>query len=195
MKIRTAQNYALTRLATELPVAYTYHSLEHTRQVMAAAAEFSGYAGQEKAERALLVTAAAFHDLGYLSGPKEHEAASVRIAESVLPNFGFEPEAVAFIADLIRATDYRVELVTESQKVLRDADLERLGTPDFARVSELLRQELEQLRGPFSDREWLDFEIDFLARTRYQSRAGIALREAGRAENLRQRLRRRAELS
>src|SRR3712207_6234248 len=87
-----AWNYALDRLARELSPALAYHSLAHTLdEVVPAAGRLAEAEGVVGEPRGLLLTAAYFHDIGFLVQRQEHEAAGVEIVQGVLPAFGFDP--------------------------------------------------------------------------------------------------------
>lgn len=184
MDTKAAQEYALKRMGDELPPCYCYHTARHARQVMADAGAFARHEGLSEETCDLIVTAAAFHDLGYIRGQAGHEERSIAMAEEVLPRYGFPPEAIARIADMIRTTALPLIPETEEGKILRDADIGALGTVDFMASTELYRKELEGQGKKFSLREWYELEIRFFSSFRYLSRSGAALREAVRIKNL-----------
>src|ERR1041385_181766 len=84
-----AKRYALNRLQ-ELSPILTYHSIVHTRDIVVPAAEqiaaLEGFAGEDMT---LLLTAAWFHDLGYIERHDNNEVISVRMAQEVLPTLHY----------------------------------------------------------------------------------------------------------
>src|SRR5688572_22008366 len=100
-----ARQYALERLARELPPALLYHSYAHTAEDVTAAAErLADMEGLSGEERLLLRTAAYFHDIGFVEQREEHEAAGMRIVREVLPRFGYSAAQVEAICGMLEAT-------------------------------------------------------------------------------------------
>ncbi len=180
-----ARQYALERLARELPPTMAYHSLAHTRDEVGPAVErlaaLEGIAGEPLL---LLRTAAVFHDIGFVERRAGHEAASARIAARVLPGFGYNPAQVRAVCGMILATEVGREPTSHLEQILADADLDVLGRADFAARSRDLRAELEAHEGPISDEEWYQKQLVLLEMHRYHTASARALREAGKQQNL-----------
>src|SRR5512147_2383317 len=93
-----AQRYALERLQRELSPLITYHSLAHTLDEVAPAADqFAVLEGEVGEDLLLLRTAALYHDIGYVEQHHDHEAGSVRIMTAVLPGFGYGPTQIEVV--------------------------------------------------------------------------------------------------
>lgn len=177
--------YALGRLAHELNPALVYHSLSHTRdEVLPAVARLAPRAGIAQVDRALLRTAAAFHDLGFIVRREEHETVGVEIAYSVLPRFGFVPAQIARIATMIMATRVPQTPHDLPSAILADADLDMLGRRTFRQRNQQLRNELAVFGASYSDAIWYSEQAGFLRRHSYFTPAARALRDAGKARNL-----------
>jgi uncharacterized protein len=85
-----AKLYVLQRLEKELSPGLYYHSLRHTTQdVVPATAAFAEAENIQGESLDLLLTAAWFHDLGFVEVRAGHEAVGARIASEVLPDFGY----------------------------------------------------------------------------------------------------------
>lgn len=180
-----ALDYALTRLERELPASLVYHSIIHTRDEVAPAAErLALHAGVDEAARLLLRTAAYFHDLGFVVQRYEHEMASAQIATTVLPRFGYGSLQVAQIAAMIRATRLPQTPTNLLEELLADADLDLLGRDDFFARNDDLRRELAIDSPTVSDEEWFGGQMLFLSTHRYWTAAARALRDRGKARNL-----------
>src|SRR5450756_974498 len=103
--IEGARQYALKRLETELTPSLYYHSAAHTRDDVVPAAERLAHLEHVNRDNLLLLrTAAFFHDIGFVEQPQNHEKISARIAEEILPQFGYLPEQIKTIQSLIMAT-------------------------------------------------------------------------------------------
>ena len=75
IKFEDARQYALQRLERDLSPNLLYHGIMHTRDDVVPAVET--LAGQERVRedlRSLLVTAAWFHDLGFIESVSNHES-------------------------------------------------------------------------------------------------------------------------
>ena len=184
--------YALHRLAAELPADLTYHSLAHTRdEVLPAATELAQRAGLGARETALLRIAAAFHDVGYIERPDDHEICSVRILAQVLPVFGFDARSTEDAMSLVLVT--RPPAVPPHPSA--GADVRRgpgrAGSEDFLDRSLDLLAERRAYGYEVTDADWWHQQIDFLSEHRYWTEVAGEWRDAGKERNaflLRQRL-------
>lgn len=182
-----ACQYALQRLAAELPSAAHYHCLEHTRDDVLPAAQY--LAAREQVTGAALtclITAVHFHDLGHIEQPVGHEAISARIAAEQLPEFGFPHDHIALIKRLIMATQVPQHPVTLLEKIIVDADMDSLGREDFMVTSYALRRELAEFGRIFSNTEWYAQQIAFMQAHTYFTPAARTLRGPGKRRNLEQ---------
>lgn len=183
--IDAAVAYALHRLTVELPAEITYHCIEHTRdEVMAAVEGLAQVAGLSERETNLLRVAAAFHDLGFVERPADHEICSARIAAQVLPAFAFDSHAIEQVMSLILATRLPQSPRNFLEELMCDADLSGLGGENFSERSAALLAERRALGQHLSEGEWWQEQIDFLARHHYWTEVAERLRAAGKARNL-----------
>ena len=202
---KAAWQYAIDRLERELYPKLCYHSLWHTCDEVVPAAErlavLEGVTGQDLD---LLITAAYFHDLGYVDvtgvtpedkrKQERHEARSIEIALEVLPGFGYNPEQLQAIRGMILATKLPQTPHTLLEKILVDADLDSLGREDFWDRSFTLRQEMSWYGVKFSDEQWYIGQLDFQRTHRYFTKAARSLRDAGKQYFIKDILERLAEV-
>lgn len=180
-----AQQYVLGRLACELPPNLTYHSIAHTRDdVVPAAQRLAVLEGISGEAYLLLVTAAYFHDLGYVERYDDNEVIAVSIARQVLPGMGYSQDHLQVIDDLILATRVPQTPHTRLAEILVDADLDSLGRDDFFETSLALRAELELQGRKLPLVEWYQRQRAFLQTHRYFTTAARTNREAGKQANL-----------
>lgn len=180
-----ATAYALERLARDLSPKLTYHSLIHTRDEVAPAAERLARAeGVAEEPRLLVVTAAHYHDLGYVEGTADHERVSVAIAADVLPSFGYSQDQVRRITSLIMVTQLPQSPRDLLGRILADADLDGLGQANFLQRTQDLRQERENFGLILSDEEWYRQEVGFLEAHEYWTEAARRQRDQQKAANL-----------
>jgi uncharacterized protein len=180
-----AQRYALHRLEGLSP-DLIYHSITHTRDDVVPAAERLAVRERVVGEdRLLLLTAAWFHDIGFVEQAADHELISIRIAREALPAFGYTPQQLQIISDLILATRLPQSPHTLMEAILVDSDLDVLGRPDYPQSHQKLRQEMAVVNGiHHTDKEWYLVQQDFLSNHEYFTAAARALRDNGKARNL-----------
>ena len=180
-----ARQYALQRLERELSPRLRYHGIMHTRDEVVPVAEMlAGLEGIQGELLYLLLTAAWFHDLGYVEQPVHHELIGARIAMEVLPGLGYTQEQVEVVRWAILATALPQSPATHLEQLLADADLDVLGRADFMSRNNDLRQELALLGKEFTDEEWYTRQIKFVEAHQYFSASARALRDAGKAESI-----------
>jgi uncharacterized protein len=179
-----AARYALDRLRRELSPDLFYHGLAHTQdEVVPAVERLAALAGVRGEDLLLVLTAAHYHDLGYVERYVNNEPIGARIAAEVLPGFGYPPAAVRVVGSLILATRLPQSPRTLLEQILADADLDTLGREVFLARSDDLRRELETQGIYFSSRTWYEQQLAFLRSHRYFTDAARGLRDAGQRKN------------
>jgi uncharacterized protein len=163
-----ARQYAIDRLAGELSPLITYHSLAHTlEEVTPAADQFAALEGLAGEDLLLLRTAAVYHDTGFVEQHHAHEEGSARIAAAVLPGFGYTPEQIAVIVDIILATRLPQAPHTLLEQIMADADLSVLGQANYLLRNAALRQELAAFGQVMTDAQWYGSQLKFIRDHRY----------------------------
>ena len=132
----------------------------------------------------LLLTAAWFHDLGYVEQPRHHELISARIAGQILPGFGYTDEQVETVRWAILATALPQSPQNVLEQILTDADLDVLGREDFMFLNSELRRELAFYGKEYSDRDWYTGQLKFIESHTYFTTSARALRDAGQRKNI-----------
>lgn len=181
----SARHYALTRLENELDPILFYHSLFHTRDdVVPAVRRLASMEGIEGESMLLLLTAAYYHDLGFVEQRVEHEEAGIRIAHQVLPDLGYSPDQLEIIGGMIRATRIPQSPRNLLEAIMADADLDNLGREDFMDRSQALRDELAATGMIFNDRDWYTNQIRFMESHVYFTESARTLRDTRKRQNL-----------
>jgi uncharacterized protein len=172
-----ARQYAADRMQRELPPHLTYHGLAHTRDEVVPAVElFANLEGILGEPLYLLLTAAWFHDLGYVEQTANHESIGAQIAAQVLPSLGYTENQIETIRSAIMATVLPQSPGNVLEQILADADLDVLGRENFMRRNQDLRQELAFLGKEFTDEEWYSGQLRFLEGHNYFTAAARSLR-------------------
>ena len=184
-KFEQARQYAENRLERELSPTLLYHGIGHTREEVVPAVErLASMEGIRGEARYLLLTAAWFHDLGYVEQPVYHELISQRIAVQVLPTFGYQRNEVEIVRWAILATALPQAPRSLLEAVLADADLDILGRTEFVQRNEDLRQELAFHKKEFTDEQWYVGQLKFLEDHQYFTVSACTLRNPQKLSNI-----------
>lgn len=183
---KRAIQYALRRLERELPGNLYYHGLTHTQDdVVPALERLAEMEGVRGTPRLLLLTAAWYHDLGFVEQSMYHELIGARIAMQVLPTFGYTEEEADIIRWTILATALPQAPRNLEEQIMTDADLDVLGREDFFQRNEALRRELAANGKTFTDLEWCKNQLGFLKSHSYFTSAAHTLRDKQKLLNIR----------
>jgi uncharacterized protein len=185
MDYESARKYALNRLERDLPDNLYYHGLAHTRDVVVpATARLATDMKLSEKSRHLVLTAAWFHDIGFVKQYRDNEPIAAEIARNVLPDYGYKPDDIQIIHDLIMVTRIPQRPRSTMEKIMADADLDMLGREDFLVAAQQLRiEQAEWLGIQYSDLNWYRFEMQFLSNHRFFTYAQRAHRNRGKVKN------------
>ncbi len=180
-----AKRHALERLEQELPPGLYYHNMLHTTDdVLPAVLRLAEGEGVQGEALEMLLTAACFHDLGFIETRAGHEMVSARFAAQVLPGFGYSEEHLQIVQSIIMATVVPQNPRSLLEQIMADADLDVLGRDDFMSSNNNLRRELAFFGQEFSDEEWYSSQLEFVEAHTYFTGAARSLRDAGQAKNI-----------
>jgi HD superfamily phosphodiesterase len=187
MNYPEARDFIIKKLSNELEPDLTYHSIEHTLDVLNAASNYAELEKVEPKDRLILQTAALFHDSGMLKTYIGHEEASVEIVHKYLPKFGYAKDDLDLISDMIITTKLPQSASTYLEKILCDSDLDYLGREDFFMIAHQLKYEWNVLNIRHTTlREWYELQIMFLENHTFFTKSAQKLRNEKKAENLKQ---------
>lgn len=176
----------LTRLESEFQPCLYYHNLHHTIDVCEATLRLAKLEGVSSHNTIILETAALLHDIGMLNDFNDHEAASAKIAQTILPDFDYSKKEIEEICRLIIATSIPQEATTLGEMIICDADLDYLGREDFFMIAHCLRTEWNCQGKKYSLKEWYTMQASFLMKHHYFTHSAIQLREATKQLHLQQ---------
>ncbi len=149
-------------LSNILDENYSYHNLDHTKIVISAAVDIgSNYDLSDKDWRCLL-TACLLHDYGFIESHVEHEKISAKLSSQILPKYGFSENEIEIINSLIIVTKLEKKPKNLLESIIRDADLEYLGSEDFIKISPLLKKEWINCEVVKSDSEFYKIQYEFI---------------------------------
>lgn len=177
MQFGEAKKFILGKLKKELPPHLSYHSVEHVMDVFNSCKLIAASEGVKGEDLKLLLTAALFHDSGFLKGPKEHEKQSCIIAKKSLPTFGYNPGQIKKICGMIMATKVPQQPQNHLEEIICDADLDYLGREDFFTIGDKLFAELSMYGILSTEDEWNRLQVRFLEAHHYFTKTAIKQRQ------------------
>jgi len=139
--INEVEMYVSGLLKNETPEGYTYHTLNHTQNVVKNAVFIGIREKLPEEEMNTLRLAAWFHDVGYVKKYQGHEEESAEMAVKFLERHGVEENIRTAVAESILATTFPQSPKSRIAKVLCDADFMHLGQENYFDLAEKLRQE------------------------------------------------------
>lgn len=186
MDYHGAIDHILKRLKVELTADLSYHNLEHTLAVTRNCRKIAKAEGISEHDLKLLLTAAAYHDAGFLEAYADNEPVGCRIAEEALARYNYQPRDIERVKALILATRPSRRPENELQEIICDADLFYLGGDQYYDIAESLHRELRAQDHEISDEEWLKMQIDLLEKHRYYTSFARRTRDANKKKILKE---------
>jgi len=184
MDFERAKKYIINKLHKELKPDLSYHSIDHTLDVLQAAIRGAEMEGVNGHDIELIKTAALFHDAGYTEIYEGHEKASVRLAYETLPEFGYTNKDIKLIEGMILCTEIPQHPSTHLEKIIADADLDYIGRDDLFLIGQRLQYEWK-LHGKLSSlREWHEKQLEFLKNHKFYTESAKNLREEKKQQNI-----------
>ena len=159
---KNLRTYIVNQLKSLLPDYLSYHNLPHTIDVEKAVLRYANLEGISKEEQLLLQTAALFHDAGFILQYHKNEDIAIGMVKSSLPRYGYSTEQIEKIAQIIDSTKRSVEPASLLEEIMCDADHDYIGRPEYHIIAGKLREELSQNNEVFQEKEWIEFQLDFL---------------------------------
>lgn len=181
-----AERYILKLLEEKLDDKLHYHGIDHTRDVVQAVERLALSENVTDEGLFLLKTAASYHDAGFVEQYDKNEPIGVRLASEILPRYGYTPEHIETVKELIFATTVPHQPKNQLEEIICDADLDYLGRDDFHEISDRLRLELREHGKIKSDREWDHIQVKFFKLHKYFTKTAKETRDWKKAENLKE---------
>lgn len=184
MNYQDAEIFAIDLLSNHLPSNLYYHNLWHTKDVTESAKRLCELENLDQESSTLVKTAALFHDTGFIEQYDKNESIGARIAGEHLPRFGYTPDQILTIQQMILSTASPRQPEGLLQKIICDADLDYTGRADFFTISQALRREWMEHGRNIKLTEWYELEKDFLENHFFYTETAYALRNKRKLENL-----------
>lgn len=162
-----------------------YHNLSHTEHVVRHVEEIAAHYRLTGDELLAVQLSAWFHDVGYVSGPENHEVKSASLAAEFLRSHHVPQSIIDSVQGCILATRMPQKPETLLQKIVCDADLYHLGSEAFADRSKLMRQEAQLLSGKKIKKEkWRSKTLELLVQHQFHTDYCRARLEEQKQRNL-----------
>jgi uncharacterized protein len=161
------KNFVNDLLDKRLPKEYYYHNWAHTASVMDKVIEIGKQESCTENELYLLLTAALWHDAGFIKVYVNHEEESCVLARQYLPAYGYDDDEINKICGMIMATKIPQSPHTKLEEIIADADLEYLGTGHAASRANDLFKEMKFLNPALTETEWNRIQVSFIQQHKY----------------------------
>jgi len=179
-----AERHIIKVLEKGLSRSLHYHSIAHTKDVVRAVERYALLEGVTDEGLFLLKSAATYHDAGFVESYEKNEPIGARMAEEILPKYGYSEQHIEKIKELIYVTQVPHQPKNKLEEIICDADLDYLGRDDFHEISDKLRLELREHGKIDSDRQWDKMQVAFLNMHKYFTPTAIASRQDKKNKNL-----------
>jgi ligand-binding sensor domain-containing protein/class 3 adenylate cyclase/predicted metal-dependent HD superfamily phosphohydrolase len=179
-----AERHIIKVLEKGLSDKLHYHSIEHTKDVVKAVERLALMEGVTDEGLFLLKSAATYHDAGFVEQYDKNEPVGARLAEEILPKYGYTEQHIEKIKELIYVTQIPHKPQNNLEEIICDADLDYLGREDFHEIADRLRRELREHGKIDSDRKWDELQVSFLTAHRYFTETAIRTRKEKKLKNL-----------
>lgn len=171
-------------LQENLPEHLYYHNYAHTIDVVNQTELIGIGEGISDEDLLIVKTAALFHDSGHTIESANHEHHSTVIAREWLPKYGYLPEQIDQICEIIMATKMPPSPKNLLEQIICDSDLDYLGRVDFIPGSNLLFKELKAI-GVLDDlNEWNKLQVKFLSAHQFYTATSQRLREVNKQSQI-----------
>ena len=149
-------------LSNKLDQKYHYHNLLHTKRVINSAIKIASHYQLSETDLRILLTSCLLHDYGFIYSHINHEEIAAEVAEKILPNYGFDHDQIKTIQNLILITKVEAKPNNLLESIIKDADLEYIGSNDFKNISENLKIEWIECGVVKNDSDFYDVQVKFL---------------------------------
>ncbi len=188
-RLKIVDQYIKELFRDELPDGIKYHDADHTlhptKGVVAVANSIAISENISEHDRELLITAAYFHDTGYIREYDKNEPIAARMAGRILKLIGYKPNEVKKIQQMILSTDLKSTPKTHVEKIICDPDLDHFGREDFFKLDAKLR-EGRRIRGidVSDDEKWFKGTLEVIKNHRFYTESQKKLREKKKQRNI-----------
>ena len=150
-------------LSEKLNSNYFYHNLSHTKRVLNSALKIGRNYHLNNENLTILLTASLMHDYGFIKSHIDHEEIGVKLSSKILLDYDYSEKKIELINKLILVTKPLAVTKDNLESIMRDSDLEYIGSKDFESISEKLKEEWMKFSIVKSDEEFYKKQLEFLS--------------------------------
>lgn len=166
--LENTERFVIQLFKEHLPGWALYHDLSHTIDTVQSCIEIGKESGLTEDDLEQLIIAAWFHDVGYIYKVDGHEEKSSEIASDFLKSIDYPTDKIEIVINCILATKVSIIPKNLIESVICDSDLVSLGSIDYFRKNNLLKDETELREGrKIIEVDWLQRSLKFLSEHRY----------------------------
>ncbi|MFT4155708.1 Pycsar system effector family protein [Parafilimonas sp.] len=166
--LEQVQNHVEQLYKTHNASGLLYHNLTHTQKVVEAVTQIANHYALNDHDFFIVVTAAWFHDIGYLHATAGHEEISADEAAALLIKLDVTNSVIEQVKHCILATKLPQRPTNLLEEIICDADLFHFGTDDFTENNKRMRKEAKLLyHKDFTKEEWRNKTIELLQSHNY----------------------------
>jgi uncharacterized protein len=193
-RLKKVDHYIRGLLRDELPEGLKFHIADHTlhptKGVVASANRIAISENISEHDRELLITAAYFHDSGYIREYNKNEPIAAEMAGRILKLIGYKSNEIVKVRKMILSTDLEREPKTHLEKILCDADLDHFGREDLFKLDGKLREEWRtEGIDVDDDLKWYKGTLEIIKKHQYYTESQKKLRDKRRQKNIKSLLR------
>lgn len=164
---------------------FVYHNLDHVERVVKAARDISVHYQLSREDLYAVQIAIWFHDTGYFFDSNDHEEKSAEYAVNFLENENAAQTLIKKVKECILATKIFKRSHSLIAKIVSDADLFHLGTPDFWESNLRMKKEMELRFGKeIPTDKWYKGALRLLRRHHFETDYCQALLREGKQKNI-----------
>ena len=187
MEFARVKEFVLQKLSRELKPSLYYHNTQHTIDVCRSVETLAIMEKVSEEELLLLLTAAIYHDTGFIWSYDNNEPLASKFARRTLPEFGYTPIQISIVSQLIASTAMPQQPETLLEEILCDADLDYIGREDFFITALRLHREWsENSARKITFRDWYEKQRDFVETHKFFTKSASLLRNEKKKKNLSQ---------
>jgi predicted metal-dependent HD superfamily phosphohydrolase len=136
-------------------------------------------------DQEILEIAAWFHDAGFVKSAKGHELEGKILVEEWLRANDVGEARVQEIGSLILSTTIGHKAENQLEQIISDADLSHLGTDYYLELQNVLREEMEWVKGEtINAKEWCRINVEFFNKHEYYTDTARKLFGETKRQNL-----------
>lgn len=185
--LEKTQNYVTTHFESSHNAKLIYHNLDHTLNVVKACRKIADKCGICGDELEMLLVAAWFHDVGYLSELNNHEKIGALEARLFLTGNGVQEAFISQVEKCILATRIPQNPRDKLSAILCDADLFHVSQPDFLANLHFFWDEMKAINGEKqTEIHYLENTLRFFEAHEFKTKYGKSTLDLGKKKNLEQ---------